>query len=460
MIKFENVNVTMQGKRILSDINLEIQDGEFVLICGESGCGKTTMTKLINGLIPHFVRDVSVDGTITVCGKNVAEMPMYEIAELVGSVFQNPRTQFFYTNSNAEMAFGLENRGVEPEYIRKRIKNTINELDIEKLEDRDVFSMSGGEKQLLAFASVYAMNPQIYVLDEPSANLDIAAMEKLSERMKVIKEKGHTVVVAEHRLAWIQKFADRIIYMKEGRIEQEFTSDEFKALSDLKRKQMGLRSIVPAQIQIPEITGNSEDAVLQIYNLSCNRKKQMIFQNISLSARAGDIIGITGKNGAGKSTFCNCLCGLLKPKGGEILYQGKKLSEKARTKLFGMVMQEVNHQLFSDSVKNECLLANEEASEQEIRELLEKFDLEEYAEYHPMILSGGQRQRLAICQAVMGEKKLLIFDEPTSGLDFRHMCQVEKLMKQLSEEKYIIIVVTHDYEFLNRACKRYIRINS
>lgn len=460
MIKFENVNVTMQGKRILSDINLEIQDGEFVLICGESGCGKTTMTKLINGLIPHFVRDVSVDGTITVCGKNVAEMPMYEIAELVGSVFQNPRTQFFYTNSNAEMAFGLENRGVEPEYIRKRIKNTINELDIEKLEDRDVFSMSGGEKQLLAFASVYAMNPQIYVLDEPSANLDIAAMEKLSERMKVIKEKGHTVVVAEHRLAWIQKFADRIIYMKEGRIEQEFTSDEFKALSDLKRKQMGLRSIVPAQIQIPEITGNSEDAVLQIYNLSCKRKKQMIFQNISLSARAGDIIGITGKNGAGKSTFCNCLCGLLKPKGGEILYQGKKLSEKARSKLFGMVMQEVNHQLFSDSVKNECLLANEEASEQEIRELLEKFDLEEYAEYHPMILSGGQRQRLAICQAVMGEKKLLIFDEPTSGLDFRHMCQVEKLMKQLSEEKYIIIVVTHDYEFLNRACKRYIRINS
>lgn len=460
MIKFENVNVTMQGKRILSDINLEIQDGEFVLICGESGCGKTTMTKLINGLIPHFVRDVSVDGTITVCGKNVAEMPMYEIAELVGSVFQNPKTQFFYTNSNAEMAFGLENRGVEPEYIRKRIKNTINELDIEKLEDRDIFSMSGGEKQLLAFASVYVMNPQIYVLDEPSANLDIAAMEKLSERMKVIKEKGHTVVVAEHRLAWIQKFADRIIYMKEGRIEQEFTSDEFKALSDLKRKQMGLRSIVPEQIQIPEITGNSEDTVLQICNLSCKRKKQMIFQNISLSARAGDIIGITGKNGAGKSTFCNCLCGLLKPKGGEILYQGKKLSEKARTKLFGMVMQEVNHQLFSDSVKNECMLANEEASEQEIRELLEKFDLEEYAEYHPMILSGGQRQRLAICQAVMGEKKLLIFDEPTSGLDFRHMCQVEKLMKQLSEEKYIIIVVTHDYEFLNRTCKRYIRINS
>lgn len=342
MIKFENVNVTLQGKRILSDVNLEIQDGEFVLICGESGCGKTTMTKLINGLIPHFVRNVSVDGTVTVAGKNVADMPMYELAELVGSVFQNPKTQFFHTNSNEEMAFGLENRGVEPAYIRERIENTIIELNIEKLADRNVFSMSGGEKQLLAFASVYAMNPQIYVLDEPSANLDTAGIKRLSERLKVIKEKGHTVVVAEHRLSWVQQFADRIIYIKEGRIEREFTPSEFRALSDSERGQMGLRSIVPEQIQIPEISGDLENAELKVCNLAFKRK----------------------------------------------------------------------------------------------------------------------RQRLAICQAVMGGKKLLIFDEPTSGLDFRHMCQVERLMKRLAEEKYMIIVVTHDYEFLNRTCKGYIRIES
>ena len=153
-------------------------------------------------------------------------------------------------------------------------------------------------------------------------------------------------------------------------------------MSDSELEQLGLRSIVPEQIQIPEISGDLENAELKVCNLSFKRKKQMIFQNISLSARAGDIIGITGK----------------------------KLSEKARTKLFGMVMQEVNHQLFSDSVKNECLLANEDASEQEIRELLEEFDLKEYAEYHPMILSGGQRQRLVVCQVVMSGKKLLIFD--------------------------------------------------
>lgn len=252
MIRLEQVNVTIRGKRILSDVNLEIKDGEFVLICGESGCGKTTMTKLINGLIPHFVREAEVEGRVTVAGKNIAQTPMYEIAELVGSVFQNPRTQFFHTNSNAELAFGLENRGVEPEQIRKRIEDTISELEISYLADRNVFAMSGGGKQLLAFASVHTMNPQIYVLDEPSANLDAESIDRLCERLSVIKEKGHTVVVAEHRLAYLQKFADRIIYMKDGRIEREFTPSEFRALSEKQREWMGLRSVVPEQIRIPE----------------------------------------------------------------------------------------------------------------------------------------------------------------------------------------------------------------
>lgn len=460
MIKFENVNVSLQGKNILSDINLEIKDGEFVLICGDSGCGKTTMTKLVNGLIPHFVKDVKLEGRVIVSGKNVSRTQMYEVAELVGSVFQNPKTQFFHTNSSAEMAFGLENRGASPEYIQKRVEDTITELDIENLADRNVFSMSGGEKQLLAFASVYAMNPDVYVLDEPSANLDAAGIDKLCKRLEVIKNNGHTVVVAEHRLAYLQKFVDRVIYIKEGHIEQEFTPLEFRQLSDAERELMGLRSISREQIRVPELVNTQRDADLMIRNLSCKRKNQLIFHNLSLSANEGNIIGILGKNGAGKSTLCNCLCGLLSPKSGEIIYKGKKLSGKARTKLFGMVMQEVNHQLFSDSVKNECLLAKEDATDAEIMSLLESFDLAEYADNHPMTLSGGQRQRLAICQAVMGGKKLLIFDEPTSGLDFRHMCQVQKLMKKLAEANYIILVVTHDYEFLNRTCDGYVQINN
>lgn len=458
MIQFQNVSATIQGSRILDNINLTVNDGEFVLLCGESGCGKTTLTRLVNGLIPHFVKDVEIDGTVTVEGMNIAESPMYKIAESVGSVFQNPKTQFFNTDSSAEIAFGLENIGADWDFMHKRVAKTIADLKIENLADRSVFSLSGGEKQLLAFASVYAMNPQVYVLDEPSANLDHEAMEKLRRILETVKKSGHTVLIAEHRLSYLYGLADRIVYLKAGRIEREFTAAKFAGLSESERTAMGLRSICAEEIKISERTLMRPDASLSVHQLSVKRKKRIIFNNLSLSADDGDIIGIVGKNGIGKSTFCSSLCGLLPTAGGEVMFRGRKLSRMARTKQFGMVMQDVNHQLFSDSVKSECLSANPNATKQEIRELLSSFDLLDCIDRHPLTLSGGQRQRLAICQAIMGKKKLLIFDEPTSGLDFRHMCQVTEWMKRLAQQGYILFVITHDYEFLNRACNCYIQI--
>lgn len=458
MIQFQNVNVEIQGKKILDNIHLTVNDGEFVLLCGESGCGKTTLTRLVNGLIPHFVKDVEVDGTVTVEGMNIAESPMYKIAESVGSVFQNPKTQFFNTDSSAEIAFGLENIGADWDFMHKRVAKTIADLKIENLADRSVFSLSGGEKQLLAFASVYAMNPQVYVLDEPSANLDHEAMEKLRRILETVKKSGHTVLIAEHRLSYLYGLADRIVYLKAGRIEREFTAAKFAGLSESERTAMGLRSICAEEIKISERTLMRPDASLSVHQLSVKRKKRIIFNNLSLSADDGDIIGIVGKNGIGKSTFCSSLCGLLPTAGGEVMFRGRKLSRMARTKQFGMVMQDVNHQLFSDSVKSECLSANPNATKQEIRELLSSFDLLDCIDRHPLTLSGGQRQRLAICQAILGKKKLLIFDEPTSGLDFRHMCQVTEWMKRLAQQGYILFVITHDYEFLNRACNCYIQI--
>ena len=200
------------------------------------------------------------------------------------------------------------------------------------------------------------------------------------------------------------------------------------------------------------------DSSLAVQHLSVKRKKQAVIHDFSLSANVGDIIGIVGKNGSGKSTLCSSLCGLLPTVNGEVIYRGRKLSRRARNRQFGVVMQDVNHQLFSDSVKNECLSANPDATNQEIEELLNSFDLLDCIDHHPLTLSGGQRQRLAICQAIMGKKKFLIFDEPTSGLDFRHMCRVTEWLKQLAQHGYILFVVTHDYEFLNRACNCYIQI--
>lgn len=459
MIQFQNVSVTIQGNKILDNINLTVSDGEFVLLCGESGCGKTTLTRLVNGMIPHFVKDVKVDGTVTVEDMKISDSPMYKIAESVGSVFQNPKTQFFNTDSSAEIAFGLENIGADRDSMHKRVAKTISDLGIETLADRSIFSMSGGEKQLLAFASVYAMNPQVYDLDEPSANLDHEAMGKLRRILEIVKKGGHTVLIAEHRLSYLSGLADRIVYLKAGRIEKEFTAVEFAGLSESERAAMGLRSIRSEKISIPERTFMQPKASLAVHHISVQRKKRLILNDLSLSANDGDIIGIVGRNGSGKSTFCSALCGLLPAVSGEVIFRGRKLSRSARTKQFGMVMQDVNHQLFSDSVKNECLSANPNATNQEIENLLNSFDLLDYIDRYPLTLSGGQRQRLAICQAIMGKKKFLIFHEPTSGLDFRHMCQVTEWLKQLAQHGYILFVVTHDYEFLNRACNCYVRID-
>lgn len=458
MIKFQNVSVEIKGKRILNNINLTVNDGEFVLLCGESGCGKTMLTRLVNGMIPHFIKDVKVDGTVTVNDLDIAESPMYKIAESVGSVFQNPKTQFFNTDSSAEIAFGLENIGADRDYMRKRVAQTISDLEIENLADRNVFSMSGGEKQLLAFASVYAMNPQIYVLDEPSANLDYEAIEKLRKILETVKNGGHTVLIAEHRLSYLYGLADRIVYLKDGCIEKDFTATEFVGITESERIAMGLRSICSEEIDIPERVIMQPDSSLAVHHLSVKRKKQAVIHDFSLSANIGDIIGIVGKNGSGKSTLCSSLCGLLPTVNGEVIFRGRKLSRRARNRHFGVVMQDVNHQLFSDSVKNECLSANPDATDQEIEDLLNSFDLLDCIDRHPLTLSGGQRQRLAICQAIMGKKKFLIFDEPTSGLDFRHMCRVTEWLKQLAQRGYILFVVTHDYEFLNRACNCYIQI--
>lgn len=220
--------------------------------------------------------------------------------------------------------------------MHKRVAETISDLGIENLANRSVFSLSGGEKQLLAFASVYAMNPQVYVLDEPSANLNHKAMGKLRRILENVKKRGHTVLIAEHRLSYLSGLADRIVYLKAGRIEREFTAAEFAVLSEQERTAMGLRSICAEKIKIPECTFVQPDPSLAVCHLSVKRKKRLILNALSLSANDGDIIGIVGRNGIGKSTFCSALCSLLPTSGGEVIFRSRKLSRRARTRQFGI----------------------------------------------------------------------------------------------------------------------------
>ncbi len=467
MISIENVSFGYtENKNMLEHVTLDIPAGECILLCGESGCGKTTVTKLVNGLIPHFTNIDHMEGSVTVADQPVTDLEVYELAKLVGSVFQNPKSQFFHLDTDGELEFGLENQGVAPEEIRRAVERTVTQLGIESLMGRNVFALSGGEKQMLAFASVYAMNPEIYMLDEPTANLDEDAIRKLREQIILLKKQGKTVVIAEHRLFFLADIIDRAVYIRNGEIKQIFSGEEFQALSDEERISMGLRTIHQTELRLKpagnieptssERTVGSEgaDSGLCVRDLSCGYKKSpAVFENLSFTAYPGEVLGITGHNGVGKSTLIRCLCGLLKEKGGSITLNGRILKPKQRQKACYLVMQEVNHQLFSDTVFGECEQLGT-ANPEEIRRVLKHFDLDGYEDVHPMALSGGQKQRLAVATAVLSGREVLIFDEPTSGLDYRHMMEVCQITKQLAKDGRIVLVVSHDKEFMQEACDR------
>ncbi|MCG8499991.1 MAG: ABC transporter ATP-binding protein [Firmicutes bacterium] len=455
MIKIHNVSFGYtQEEQILKNINLHINKGECVLLCGKSGCGKTTVTKLINGLIPHFTDNCRLEGTVTVEGKNVAETQIYELAEKIGSVFQNPKSQFFNLDSDTEIVFGLENAGASPDSINERLRATTKALNIERLRRRSIFSMSAGEKQSLAFASSYAMNPHVYVLDEPTANLDEGAIEVLREQIAKIKEEGKTVLIAEHRIYFLMDLIDRAVLMEKGEIVRIFTREAFLTLSEDERIKMGLRTLGKKSVcPFPHIPDHSAEA-LTVKNLCCKIKENIIFEQLSFSVKNGDILGITGSNGAGKTTLLRCIAGLIKQSEGELLLDGRPLNKKTRNRLCYLIMQDVNHQLFSDSLWNECELSGGEAEEGKIEEVLHQFDLSEWKHSHPMALSGGQKQRLAIAAGVLQDKKIVLFDEPTSGLDYEHMLAVSATIKGLAQKGHIVIIVTHDTEFLECTCNR------
>lgn len=436
----------------LKNINLHIKPGECVLLCGKSGCGKTTVTKLINGLIPHFIKR-EFEGKVISAGMDVENTKMYQLSSKIGSVFQNPKSQFFNIDSDSELAFCLENDGREPEYIKKRVSDTINDLQIEKLVSRNIFTMSGGEKQALAFASIYTVNPEVYVLDEPTANLDQKSIQILKKQLEKIKSLGKTIVIADHRLYYLADIIDRAVYMDKGKIVRIFEREEFLALKDDDRIKMGLRMIKNTETKHSKcVVSNKADLIVS--SLSYSIKKNPIFQNISFSGNEGEVIGILGNNGTGKTTLMRCLAGLIKENKGTVKLNGKCLNGKQRNRACYMIMQDVNHQLFSESVWNECTLSLEEIKEEVILDILKKFNLHIYKDNHPMALSGGQKQRLAIATGLLTDKKILIFDEPTSGLDYENMCIVSKMIKKLSKENHIIFIVTHDMEFLEITCNR------
>ena len=460
MISIDNVSFGYgEAQETLSQVSAAIAPGECVLLCGTSGCGKTTMTKLINGLIPAFTPGCRLEGRVEVDGLDPGTTPMHELARKVGSVFQNPKSQFFNLDTDSELAFGLENEGRPPEEIRKRVSDTVDALHLQELQARNIFSLSGGQKQLLAFGSVYAMGPEIFVLDEPTANLDQDAIARLHDQIAGLKRQGRTVVIAEHRLYFLTDLIDRVLYLRDGVLERTFTREQFCALTDREREALGLRTLIPAGCTLPAAAPAGAKEGLSVEGLTCAyRKEPPVFQALSFSARPGEVVAITGPNGVGKTTLSRCLCGLIREQAGQIVLNGRPLNRKERQKAAFCVMQDVNHQLFSDSVWGECRMSAPDVPDSTLKGVLDSLHLLPFRERHPMSLSGGQKQRLAVATALLSEKPILIFDEPTSGLDYARMVEVSGVIRSLAQQGRIVLVVTHDQEFLQRACDRVLRL--
>ena len=458
MIMLNNISyITNSNEKLLDNINLDIKRGEFVVITGKSGSGKTTLGSVINGLISHNCEG-TLTGEVYIDGENINNLKLSQIGNYIGTVFQDPRSQFFMSDSYNEVTFGLCNMCLNGDEIKQRVKNSLQIFGIEHLKEKSIFKLSNGEKQKVAIASCYAMEPAVYLLDEPTANLDIQSIFDLRDILRELKKAGKTIIVLEHRLFYLTELLDRVIVLNAGKIVGEYSS---KYLMDIQKEHKNIRSLYLNDLEVvnqnePNI---EEIPILEVKNLSYFHSKKEnigILKDISITVFGNEIVGIIGENGVGKTTFGRLCTGLLKEKNGSIFIQGKKYSYKKRLGKVYFVMQDSDFQLFAVSAKEELDIgkSNVKLTDEEKNRILSKFGILDFEDRHPMTLSRGQKQRLTIATAVSSESKVIFFDEPTSGLDKNSMDLVSKSILEISATDKALLVISHDYEFLLSVCNR------
>lgn len=463
MIEFQNYSFRYEESDgfTLQNIDLTIETGEFVLLTGRSGCGKTTLIRTLNGLIPHFYPG-EAEGNILLDGDSLLETKPSELAGRIGTVFQDPRSQFYMTDTTRELAFGCENMGYDREETIRRVAGAAADLELVAYLNRSIFALSSGEKQQIAIGSVYALAPKVYIFDEPSANLDYAATRRLADIMQGLKQAGYTILVAEHRFYYLRDLIDRAVLVSDGHVQRIFTREQFCALDEADRMKNGLRTVHPERdVQVADAASFAgEKHNLEVNKLTFAYKSNPpVLRDISFQAASGDVVGIVGNNGAGKTTLLSIMTGILKQQSGEIRFDGKALSSKQRKRLSYLVMQDADYQLFSSSVGEELTLGLDDDPHEKVEATLSALELTAYKERHPASLSGGQKQRVTIGAAIVKGSPVIYFDEPTSGLDYDSMVRVSAMIRSLAQSGAIVFVVSHDFEFITRTCTKILRLD-
>ena len=451
LVELQDISFCYAGThdKSLKNVSLSVNEGEFILLTGESGCGKTTLTRILNGLCPQFY-DGEIGGRYLLDGKNAFDMELDGIGSRIGNVFQDPRSQFFASNVTDEIVLAMENRNYPRGLMESRLQEISALLGIGKLLEKDLTKLSSGEKQKVAVAAACVTKPKILVLDEPSANLDTEAADQLGELLKRLKAQGITIIISEHRLEYLAGLTDRMVLMQNGEIAGIYGGEQARAFSSEKMSEMGLRLFYPqAKKDIPAVTEN--EPFLQMKNIVFRRGNTTVLDDIPLSAAKGKITAVTGRNGAGKTTLCRIAAGLLKETCGDVMIDDAHMSRRKRMQNCFFVGQDSDYQLYAPTVLDEVLLNIKKTPEStgHAERLLSQLDLSDFSGRHPASLSGGQKQRVLLAAALMWERPVLILDEPTSGLDGRHMREISKLLRGIADSGACVLVITHDTELID-----------
>ena len=459
MIDFEfEFQYAEEKQPALQKIGGSILAGRCVVLCGGSGCGKSTLLQCINGLIPQFYEG-ELKGFCLLNGQDTAGMRIGEIGELAASVFQDPRSQFFTVNSSNEVAFGLENHGLPQGEIRRRVDDAFRIFHLERLKDRSVYELSGGERQLISILSAWAMDTDIFLLDEPTANLDFSATRQLRKILLALKQQGKTLLLSEHRLYYLTDIADEYCVTADGEIKGKYTAAKAKAFSAEQRQAFSLRTLDLAEITVPEKEPLPKTAptALDVSDVrySYGRKAGDTLSGVSFSVREHEIVGLVGANGCGKTTIGKLIAGLYRPSGGRIMLFGKPHNPKQLQKQVLFILQEAEFQFFTNSVLHELQYGHKVTPEfeQKTEMLLRSMDMWDCRDRHPFSLSGGQMQRLALMMAYLSDKPIVILDEPTAGQDAESLERCAALIRKMRKEKTVLII-THDLELIASTCDR------